>query len=117
MLAGLSELRESAGNAAGVVTKPVKQLVATTRKIAAGNLDEKMVTTGRDEIGELATSFNEMVSQLKRSIGIAQNLGAVGVQREHIGRLVDVAERDTCHQTNPRPCTRADFERFFAEAM
>ena len=24
---------------------------------------------------------------------------------------------DMCHQTNPRPCTAADFERLFAEAM
>ncbi len=24
---------------------------------------------------------------------------------------------DTCHLTNPRQCTREDFERIFAEAM
>jgi alcohol dehydrogenase class IV len=27
------------------------------------------------------------------------------------------AVADMCHQTNPRPCTAADFERLFAEAM
>jgi hypothetical protein len=31
--------------------------------------------------------------------------------------LVDVAMADTCHRTNPRPCTRADFERMFADAL
>ena len=34
-----------------------------------------------------------------------------------IPALVDVAINDTCHQTNPRPCTREDFERIFAEAI
>jgi alcohol dehydrogenase class IV len=32
-------------------------------------------------------------------------------------RLVDIAVKDICHQTNPRPCTSADFERLFLAAM
>ena len=39
------------------------------------------------------------------------------VTRADIPALVEVAIDDTCHQTNPRPCTRADFERIFAEAI
>jgi alcohol dehydrogenase class IV len=39
------------------------------------------------------------------------------VNKGHIAALVEVAINDTCHQTNPRPCTRADFERIFAEAI
>jgi alcohol dehydrogenase class IV len=31
--------------------------------------------------------------------------------------LVNIAEKDICHQTNPRPCTRDDFTRFFEQAM
>jgi alcohol dehydrogenase class IV len=31
--------------------------------------------------------------------------------------LVEVAIHDTCHKTNPRPCTREDFERIFAAAI
>jgi alcohol dehydrogenase class IV len=41
----------------------------------------------------------------------------VGVKRESIPRLVEVATADICHQTNPQPVTAADFERLFAEAM
>ena len=40
-----------------------------------------------------------------------------GVQPGHMGRLVEIATADICHQTNPRPCTAADFERFFSTAM
>ena len=39
------------------------------------------------------------------------------VTRADIAALVDVAINDTCHQTNPRPCTREDFERIFTAAM
>ena len=57
------------------------------------------------------------LAQLKREIGIAASLSAVGVKREQIGRLVEIAEKDICHQTNPRPCTRGDFTRFFEQAL
>jgi alcohol dehydrogenase class IV len=57
------------------------------------------------------------LATLKREIGIAPDLTAVGVKRDQIGRLVEVAEQDICHQTNPRPCNREDFMRFFDEAL
>jgi alcohol dehydrogenase class IV len=64
-----------------------------------------------------AEAFVPWLAKLKQSIGIAPGLAAVGVQRDQIGRLVEVAERDICHHTNPRKCTRADFERFFEAAL
>ena len=48
---------------------------------------------------------------------MAANLSAVGVKVDHVPRLVEVATKDICHQTNPRPCTPADFERLFAAAF
>jgi alcohol dehydrogenase class IV len=33
-----------------------------------------------------------------------------------IPRLVEIATADICHQTNPRKCTSADFEKLFASA-
>jgi alcohol dehydrogenase class IV len=30
---------------------------------------------------------------------------------------VEIATADICHQTNPRPCTAADFERLLKAAM
>jgi alcohol dehydrogenase class IV len=63
-----------------------------------------------------ADAFVPWLAQLKRQIGIAPNLAAVGVKREQFARLVEIAVRDICHQTNPRVCTAADFERFFTEA-
>ena len=64
-----------------------------------------------------AESFVPWLAQLKQTIGIAPNLAAVGVKREQIGRLVELAVKDICHQTNPRKVEAADFERFFNAAF
>ena len=61
--------------------------------------------------------FIRWLTDLKRGIGIAPSLSAVGVKKEQIAPMVDIAEKDICHQTNPRPCTRADFARFFEQAL
>ncbi len=54
---------------------------------------------------------------LKAELGIPAQLGALGVKREQLPRLVDIALADICHRTNPRPCTKQDFERLFAAAL
>ena len=61
--------------------------------------------------------FVAWLGRLKEEVGIPARLGATGVTAAHIPALVDVAVRDTCHQTNPRPCTAEDFRRIFAEAI
>jgi len=54
---------------------------------------------------------------LKNEIGIPDRLSVVGIKKDQIPRLAEIAVADTCHQTNPRPCTRQDFERLFAAAL
>ncbi|MEP6971284.1 MAG: iron-containing alcohol dehydrogenase, partial [Betaproteobacteria bacterium] len=55
--------------------------------------------------------------ELKASIGIQGPLSRHGVKAAHLPRLVEIASADICHQTNPRPCTAADFEALFKAAM
>ncbi|MEP7294671.1 MAG: iron-containing alcohol dehydrogenase [Burkholderiales bacterium] len=62
------------------------------------------------------SGFVPWLAHLKQRVGIPPGLAAAGVRREQIPRLVEIATRDICHQTNPRPCEAADFERFFKEA-
>jgi alcohol dehydrogenase class IV len=73
----------------------------------------------KDEVA--ARAFIDWLVQLKREVAIPQTLAVYqakrAVTRADIPALVDVAINDICHQTNPRPCTRADFERIFAEAI
>lgn len=62
-------------------------------------------------------AFVPWLKGLKQRIGITGTLATHGVKAEHVARLVDIAVKDICHQTNPRPCTAADFERLFKAAM
>ncbi len=55
--------------------------------------------------------------QLKTSVGITGGLATHGVKPEQLPRLMQIATADICHQTNPRPCTAADFEALFKAAM
>ena len=57
------------------------------------------------------------LQQLKASIGITGTLSAHSVQPGHLPRLVEIATADICHQTNPRPCTAANFQQLFETAL
>ena len=75
--------------------------------------------TGSDE--SRASAFIDWLGALKNDIGIPARLsdhrGARPVVKDDLPKLADIAIADICHQTNPRPCTRADFERIFAGAL
>lgn len=51
------------------MTRPLKEITAAANQISQGKLDQRLPVTSRDEIGLLATSFNEMTRQLKEFIG------------------------------------------------
>ncbi len=57
-----------------LIRAPVRKLTAGTRAIARGDLDYTIPLQRKDEIGELANSFNTMTSQLKKA-------------REELGRI------------------------------
>jgi two-component system, NtrC family, sensor kinase len=44
---------------------PLEQMVAATKRIAAGDLSVRVSASSRDEIGDLAASFNDMLSSLQ----------------------------------------------------
>jgi len=76
--------------------------------------DELAHAAGLDGGG---AAFVPWLKVLKAELGIAPGLSSVGVKREQVPRLVEIAAADICHQTNPRPCSAADFERLFLQAL
>ncbi|MGH8704701.1 MAG: iron-containing alcohol dehydrogenase [Burkholderiales bacterium] len=62
-------------------------------------------------------NFVEWLTSLKAQIGIPAKLAPLGVKREHLPRLVEIATADVCHQTNPRPVSAQDFEDLFSAAL
>jgi methyl-accepting chemotaxis protein len=55
-------------------SRPIAQLVETAKKVAAGIFDVGTTINQKDEIGELANSFKDMVIKLKESVDIAKKV-------------------------------------------
>jgi alcohol dehydrogenase class IV len=70
---------------------------------------------------DAAQAFVDWLARLKADLGVPATLAGLAAGRPvthaDIPALVDVAIADTCHRTNPRPCTRADFEQLFSAAL
>ena len=49
------------------VNRPINKLLAATKTAAHGDLDQTVGIRSHDELGELSESFNNMISELKRS--------------------------------------------------
>jgi sensor histidine kinase YesM len=52
--------------------KPMSSLVASMEEVAQGNLDCRIEIKARDEIGKLGQAFNQMTSDLKRSLQLIE---------------------------------------------
>jgi nitrogen fixation/metabolism regulation signal transduction histidine kinase len=66
------------------LTAPVQNLVAGTRAVAQGDLDTRLPTSERDEIGFLVDSFNDMIDQLSNARAEARRSEAQ-VENERAG--------------------------------
>jgi signal transduction histidine kinase len=55
-------------------TKPIEQLVAGARQVAAGNLYISLPSRGSDEMGRLAHTFNQMVERLRENRALQERL-------------------------------------------
>lgn len=70
------------------VTGPVTRLAEGVAKVGSGNLDAKIDVRSKDEIGELATSFNLMTDDLKKH---AADLARVTAEKERINSDLRIA--------------------------
>lgn len=53
---------------ARVISRPLREVANSARAIAAGNYDQHIEVRSRDEVGQLATTFNDMSAQLAAHI-------------------------------------------------
>jgi len=93
---------------------------------AVGKMAELARVTGapggdRGSDDARAQAFVDHLAALKRDVGIPATLSARASGRAitaaDLPALVAVAVKDLCHQTNPRPCSAADFEALFRAAL
>lgn len=83
---------------AGTITRPIQKLAKNVENIGQGNLDIRMEVESKDEVGELAQTFNRMLEDLQQYI---TNLAEVTAEKERIGAELDVA---TNIQASMLPC-------------
>ncbi|ACZ31869.1 protein serine/threonine phosphatase [Xylanimonas cellulosilytica DSM 15894] len=70
------------------ITRPINKLSAGVAKVGAGDLDAKIEVGSKDEIGELATSFNRMTDDLKHHVA---DLARVTAEKERINSDLRIA--------------------------
>ena len=62
------------------VVTPVRMARQVAERLAAGHLQERVQVRGEDDLARLATSFNQMASNLQRQIGQLEELSRVQQQ-------------------------------------
>jgi len=58
------------------ITNPIRELTLATHAMAEGKLSQKVTVHSKDEIGELALSFNKMSDDLARSFNLRKQMTA-----------------------------------------
>ncbi len=58
------------------LTRPIRELTAATRAVADGDLEQVVPVRSKDELGELAESFNRMNENLARSLNLRRQMTA-----------------------------------------
>lgn len=76
MLVGLALALAAAAVVARQIGRPVRALVALTRRVADGDYSAAVEVRTRDEIGELAGAFQRMVEELKAKRQLVEYLSA-----------------------------------------
>ncbi len=68
------------------ITKPVRVLTEGAQIIGTGNLDHKIIIPTKDEIGQLAETFNQMTQKLKNAQGRL-------IENERIKKELQIAQQ------------------------
>jgi signal transduction histidine kinase len=61
---------------ANTLTRPLRELTAATRAVARGDLEHQVPVRSKDELGELAASFNQMSADLARATALRRQMTA-----------------------------------------
>jgi signal transduction histidine kinase len=58
------------------LTRPIRELTSATQVVSEGHLAQQVPVRSRDELGQLATSFNHMSADLARSLNLRRQMTA-----------------------------------------
>jgi two-component system phosphate regulon sensor histidine kinase PhoR len=64
------------------IVRPIKNLISAARKVASGDFSVRVFLKNRDELGELAGSFNRMNAEMQRMFS------EIGQQKEELNSII-----------------------------
>ncbi len=114
-LAGFSLGIAGAAFLARRITRPIHRLVEGTVRIANGDFSQAIVDTSRDEVGELARSFNEMTSQLVQTRERVEDANRQLVQHEKLASIGRMAATIAHEIRNPLTSVKLNIQKVAEE--
>lgn len=96
------------------IIRPLKQLLAATQQIAKGDLTEIKAIKGneKDEISELASSFYDMTTNLKRLVETEKELAAKAAAVEITKKRAEELEKEIAERQKVEEALRDSEERY-----
>jgi methyl-accepting chemotaxis protein len=84
-----------------LISKPISAAVASARSIAEGDLTQRIVSTGRDEVGQLLSALADMQHSLKTTIAqIASASDQLASAAEEMTAVTDASSRGLVRQND-----------------
>jgi signal transduction histidine kinase len=80
-------------------TRPIERLAKSAQRVASGDLDFRVDVERRDEVGQLASTFNEMIAGLKSKRELEEKLNNAERQAA-IGRLTQAVAHEIRNPLN-----------------
>jgi signal transduction histidine kinase len=96
------------------ITRRLERLQQQVEALGAGDLTARVAVEGRDEVAELAASFNRSAAQVEQLVGAHRSLLA-SVSHELRTPLARLTMALALMEQNPRPELKAQVERDIAE--
>lgn len=96
------------------ITRPLIELQKHTKNIIDGKLDKKIKIKSRNEIGDLAESFNHMTKSLKKTIELEKDLAVANqkIKNEKLTSIGLLASRLAHDIRNPLSVIKLSFDIF-----
>jgi len=96
------------------ITRPLTELQKHTKNIIDGKLDKKIKIKSRNEVGDLAESFNHMTKSLKKTIELEKDLAVAHqtIKNEKLTSIGLLASRLVHDIRNPLSVIKLSFDIF-----
>ncbi len=97
------------------ITRPLHRLAEGTVRVARGDFSQAIVDTSRDEVGDLARSFNEMTGQLVRARERMADANRRLVQHEKLASIGRMAATIAHEIRNPLTSVKLNIQKVAEE--